>query len=236
MSPVDPSLERAKERGYDLLAPIDEAFERGQITQDEWHARVLDVVEPAYLSATTEQMGSGHSGTPEEWEASRGLVMEAIDHPGTFLDVGCANGLLMASVDRWSRARGFVVEPHGVEISPRLAELARTRYPQWRDRIWTANASTWQPPMRFQLVRTGLDYVPRNRRESFVRHLLEHVVAPGGRLIVGKNNENRAEPGIAQSLRAWGCPDVHELRRPHAHAGLELSVVWLRNPDRAAGP
>jgi 2-polyprenyl-3-methyl-5-hydroxy-6-metoxy-1,4-benzoquinol methylase len=41
--------------------------------------------------------------------------MEAIDRPGTFLDVGCANGLLMASVARWSRGRRLPVETYGVE-------------------------------------------------------------------------------------------------------------------------
>lgn len=229
VSDVDRSVELAKERGYDVLAPIDEALERGEITQTEWHARILAVVEPAYLSATTEQMGSGHSGTREQWEQSRGLIMEAINGSGTFLDVGCANGLLMASVERWSRERGLVVEPYGVEISPRLADLARSRYPQWRDRIWAANADGWQPPMRFQFVRAGLEYVPGRGRETFVRHLLDNVVATGGRLIVGKNNENRGESKIADSLRSWGWPDVQEVRRPHDHPGVEISVVWLEH-------
>lgn len=227
VSDVDRSVEIAKERGYDVLAPIDEALERGEITQAEWHARILAVVEPAYLSATTEQMGSGHSGTREQWEQSRGLIMEAINGSGTFLDVGCANGLLMASVERWSRERGLVVEPYGVEISPRLADLARSRYPQWRDRVWAANADGWQPPMRFHFVRTGLEYVPDRGRETFVRHLLDNVVAPGGRLIVGKNNENRGESKIADSLHSWGWSDVQEVRRPHDHPGVEISVVWL---------
>jgi hypothetical protein len=225
----DRSRALAKERGYDLLAPIDRAFARGQISQAQWHARVLAVVEPAYLSASTDQMGSGHSGTADEWETSRGLIMEAVDGPGTFLDVGSANGLLMASVERWSRDRGLAVEPYGVEISARLASLARSRYPQWRERIWTANADAWQPPMRFDYVRTGLEYVPASRREAFVRHLVDRVVAPGGRLIVGKNNENRGESEIAESLRSWGWSGVREVRRPHAHPEVEISVVWLRH-------
>jgi len=226
----DRARELAKERGYDALAPIDEAFERGQITQEEWHARVLAVVEPAYLSATTDQGGSGHSGTSEEWERSRGLIMEAVDGPGSFVDIGCANGLLMASVERWSRERSLAVEPYGVEISPSLAALARRRYPRWRDRIWTANADGWEPPILFQFVRTGLDYVPPARRELFVRHLLDHVVAPGGKLIVGKNNENRGESEVAESLRCWGWSGVGEVRRPHTHPEVETSVVWLRRP------
>jgi hypothetical protein len=224
------SRELAKERGYDVLAPINATFERGEISQDEWHARVMAVIEPAYLGATTEQMGSGHSGTREEWEASRGLVMEAIDGPGTFLDIGCANGLLMESVERWSRERGWSVDVYGVEISPRLAELARRRYPKWRDRIWSANADGWHPPMRFRFVRTGLEYVPAGRREAFVRHLVDNVVTPGGRLIVGKNNENRGASEVAAGLRSWGWPGVQEVRRPHDHPDVEMSVVWLDAP------
>lgn len=223
----DRRRELAKERGYDVLAPIEEAYERGEISQSQWHARVLAVVERAYLSATTDQMASGHSGTPEEWEASRGLVMEAVDRSGTFLDVGCANGLLMASVERWSRERRLDVEPYGVDISPRLAALARKRYPQWRERIWTANADGWEPPMRFDLVRTGLEYVPRDRRQSFVDHLVDRVLSPGGRLIIGKTNENRGESQVADDVRSWGWDDVHEVHSPHAHPDVEMSVVWL---------
>lgn len=227
---VDRERELAKERGYAVLAPIDAAYERGEITKDEWHDRVGAIIEPAYLAGTTAQAGSGHSGSAAEWEASRSLIMVAVDRSGTFLDVGCANGLLMSSVERWSADCGLAVEPYGVDISSRLAELARTRYPQWHGRIWAANADGWEPPMRFDMVRTGLDYVPRRDRAAFVRHLVDRVVAPGGRLIIGKNNEDRDEPGIADSLRSWGWRGVREVRWPHAHPGVEASVVWLDQP------
>nr|WP_281366614.1 class I SAM-dependent methyltransferase [Nocardioides thalensis] len=220
----------AKERGYAVLAPIDAAYERGEITKAQWHDRVRAIIEPAYLAGTTAQAGSGHSGSAAEWDASRGIIVVAIDRSGTFLDVGCANGLLMSSVEQWSADRGLAVEPHGVEISSHFAEVARTRYPHWRDRIWTANADGWEPPMRFDMVRTGLDYVPRPDREAFVRHLVDRVVAPGGRLIIGKNNEDRDEPGIADTVRYWGWRGVREVRRPHAHPGVEASVVWLDQP------
>ncbi|MGY2704571.1 hypothetical protein [Nocardioides sp. HB32] len=94
------------------------------------------------------------------------------------------------------------MEPYGVEISALLAEQARERYPHWRNRIWTANAAGWRPPMRFEFVRTGLEYVPHDRRAAYVRHLLTEVVAPGGRLIVGKNNGDRGVSGVAENLRS----------------------------------
>lgn len=42
-------LASAKERGWRDLAPIDAAYEAGEITAVEWHAAVLDLIEPAYL-------------------------------------------------------------------------------------------------------------------------------------------------------------------------------------------
>lgn len=236
--PADPSdRAQAKERGYDVLDPIDTAYAAGHIDQDEWHRRVLAVIEPAYL-AGDERMGSGHSGSAAEWERSRSIVMEAIERDGTFLDVGCANGLLMASVQRWSAERGLRVEPYGIDISAALADLARSRYPQWSQRIWVGNAAAWAPPMRFDIVRTGMEYVPVDRREPFVAHLVDHVVRPGGRLIIGKSNEDRGELGvpggaasIAATVASWGWSGIQEVRRPHEHPDVEQTLVWFDLPD-----
>jgi hypothetical protein len=96
-------------------------------------------------------------------------------------------------------------------------------------------ADGWRPPMRFDFVRTGLEYVPPSRRRAYVDHLLEHVVVPGGRLIIGKNNEDRGRSAIADDLRSWGWSDVQEVRRPHAHPEVEISVVWIQRRRSAAG-
>ena len=72
--------------------------------------------------------------------------------------------------------------------------------------------------------------VPRRDRERYVHHLMEHVVSPSGRLIIGKNNEDRGQSMIADSLRAWGWPGVREARAPHAHPDVEMTVVWLDQP------
>ena len=227
MPTPDDELESAREHGWREVAAIDAAYERGELDADGWHAAVLALVEPAYLAAETDEMGSGHHGTPTEWRETRGLVMAALDSDGSFLDVGCANGLLMASVHAWGRERGLAVEPYGVEISPRLAELARARHPEWAHRIWTANAAAWQPPRRFDVVRTGLDYVPGDRQPAFVAHLLEHAVAPRGRLVIGKNNERATERSWADRLTDWGFAVAGEVSVPHDHPGLVRTVVWI---------
>ena len=215
------------ERGWRELADIDAALEGGEIDEDGWHAAVLSIIEPAYLAAPTPQGQSGHSGDPVRWEQARRLVLDAVDGHGTFLDVGCANGLLMQSVHEWAHQDGRALEPYGVEISAALADLARRRCPQWADRIWTANALGWQPARRFDYVRTGLDYVPAARRADLVRHLLDHVVAADGRLLVGVTNEERDKPGLADALRAWGFTVAGTATRPHSHPALRRTVHWL---------
>jgi len=69
--------------------------------------------------------------------------------------VRCANGYLMESLMRWADKRGQSLVIHGIEISPHLATLARTRLPGMAKRIHTGNAIDWCPPQRFDLVAGG---------------------------------------------------------------------------------
>ncbi len=184
-------------------------------------------MEPAYLSAETPQGQSGHSGDDVRWEQGRRLLLDAVPAGSDVLDIGCANGLLMESLVRWGAEDGKAVEPYGVEISDRLADLARRRLPQWADRIWTGNAMTWVPPRRFDVVRTGLDYVPPRRRADFVARLLDEVVAPGGRLLVGTFNEEPDRDTVAESLRAWGYTVAGATSRVHRDPRLRYKAVWV---------
>ncbi|MEP9384092.1 class I SAM-dependent methyltransferase [Nocardioides sp. KR10-350] len=224
---VDEGLESAREAGWRELAEIDAAYERGDLDRAGWHDAVRAVIVPAYLAAADVRGGSGHSGTADDWERTRGPLMAAITRAGDFLDVGCANGLLMESVHRWGAARGLAIEPYGVDIAPELADRARRRLPQWADRIWAANAADWVPARRWDYVRTGLEYVPDDAEEGFVAHLLEASVAPGGRLVVGKTNERRGDVPIGDRLRSWGHRVTGELRLPHAHPGLLMTWYWV---------
>lgn len=162
----------------------------------------MRLLEAAYLRADTPEGGSGFGGTSDEWRLRRGHILDAVDHDGSFLDVGCANGHLMDSIARWAAARGIRLEPYGIDVAPRLVELARNRLPAWADRIWLADAVLWSHPqaMHFDFVHVLLDVVRPHRRSELIGHLLDDVVAAGGRLIVS----HYIDPALSSELPAAG--------------------------------
>jgi SAM-dependent methyltransferase len=181
-----------------VLTKADEAFFADQ----------LALHEARYLAGTNARQQSGFGRDGRDWERFRRPVVAPIDRDGSFLDTGCANGLLMESVAAWAGENGHVVEPYGLDISAKLAALARRRLPQWRERIFVGNALLWRPPIRFDFVRTELVYVPERLRRQYAERLLEDVVAPGGRLIVcaygsSRPEGPRAEP-LIEEIRGWG--------------------------------
>ena len=216
---MDEELEAAKEGGWREIAAIDAAYAAGELDDAGWHEAIATLVVPAYLSAPSAEGGSGSSRDARGWEYARSLLADAVCATGqSFLDVGCANGHLMESMAAWAG-----VEPYGLEISPELAELARRRLPQWADRIWVGNALGWTPPRRFDVVRTGLEYVPPPRR----RELVEHLLGFCDRLIIGVHNEERDTPGLAATVEGWGFEITGSSERPHSHARLAYRAFWI---------
>jgi SAM-dependent methyltransferase len=162
--------------------------------------------EEKYLATSNPLEQSGFGRDVQDWERYRRVVTTPIDKHGTFLDIGCANGFLMECVTRWASLAGYSIDPYGLDISRKLAELARQRLPQWEDHIFIGNAYLWSPP--FDFVRTEMIYVPNNLRQQYVTRLLEDVLAPDGCLIVCSYGSSRPEGVRAELLidefRGWG--------------------------------
>ena len=218
---MNEELEAAKEGGWREIAAIDEAYARGELGEDGWHEAMAALVVPAYLAAETPQGGSGSSRDAAGWERARSLLVAAVAPGQTFLDAGCANGLLMESMAAWAG-----VEPYGLDISPELVELARRRLPQWADRIWVGNAADWTPPQRFDVGRTGLDYVPGPRRVALLEHLLSYC----GRVVVGVFNEERDVRALERRVAGAGFSIAGRAERPHPHPKLAYRAFWVDAP------
>lgn len=189
--------------------------------------------ETTYLAGSNPRLQSGFGRDERDWERFRRPVVAVICKSGTFLDVGCASGLLMEDVRRWAQQDGYVIEPYGLDISEKLVALARERLPQWRDRIFVGNALHWEPPLRFDYVRTELVYVPSHRRRQYVERLLARVVAPGGYAILCSYGSSRpegirAEP-LLDEVESWDldAEGSREVVSPE-HGFIITNVVWVK--------
>lgn len=233
---------RLRGGGEAVLAAAVRAAARSYRTHDEqaFYADTLRTLEPGYLRGDTPRQGSGFGGDELAWQQARRHITEAIDADGTFLDVGCANGLLMESIAAWCAERGLAIEPYGVELSPAIAELARRRLPRWADRIWTGNAIDWRPPagLRFDYVHILLDCVPRSRRADLVRHHLRSTVRPGtGRLLVSDYAANPAvgHSAAAQTLRSLGFRCAGQTSGGDRPGRPPIPTAWVAAPRFAPG-
>ena len=211
-------------------------------TAEKWFfIQELAVHEAKYLAGTNPRQQSGFGRDERDWERFRRPVVAPIDRDGSFLDVGCANGLLMESVAAWAGEDGHRIEPSGLDISEKLAELARRRLPQWRERIFVGNALLWEPSARFDFVRTELVYVPTTLRRQYTERLLASVVAPGGRLIVCSYGSSRPEGARAEvlvdELRGWGLPvqGVHDVVSAEHGFVITRVVSIARTEDAQRG-
>ena len=201
---------------------------------DAYHAETRRLLERAYLETDDPRGQSGFRGDAARWERARRPIASAIDRDGTFLDVGCANGLLMESVASWAAERGYGIEPYGLDLIDSLAALARERLPHWADRIFVGNIMDWQPPLRFDFVRTELEYVPTRRRRALVERLLRDLLVPGGRLIVCSYGSSRrpmpkAEP-VGGILRALGYEVAGEAQGVDLNNVVFTRVAWVDAP------
>lgn len=217
-----------KERAWREVADIDDKLARGEIDEQDWFDAMSALVTPAYLAAQTPWSGSGKSGTSADWHYSRSHIADAIDRPGSFLDVGCANGYLIETLPVWTP---HALELHGIDISAELVKIARERLPHAAERIEIGNALTWHGSQRFDFVRTNLDYVPAHRR----RVLFDNLLAQADRLIVGVFNEQEHERPTEELIESWGFrvagrSERVNLRKPQ----MDYRVLWVDSEGRAS--
>jgi hypothetical protein len=203
LDPVLLPAESLAERLADpLLSRVVLDAARAYRNEDEagYYANNLRLLEPAYLREPTAEGGSGLVGSPEKWRAHREHIVDGLDRDGTLLDIGCANGLLMETLQIWAGERGIAIEPYGVDLAEGLVDLARRRYPSWADRIEVGNAIDYVPSSgrRFTYVHTLVDCVPERRRVDLIRHVMENLIEPGGRILVSQYG---AQPGVDRTAR-----------------------------------
>ncbi len=166
---------------------------------------------------------SGKTGGAEHWETTRCCIAEAVNADGDYLDLGCANGLLLESLVGWCAGRGYTITPHGVDFVPELIDLAKQRLPAYAANFHVANTFFWQSPQRYRFVQLLLDAVPPADEHAYVARALHEIVAAPGRLIVSVYGQGTsATPEVAvESLDGLG------FKAAGATACVSASVAWI---------
>ncbi|MEI8073050.1 MAG: class I SAM-dependent methyltransferase [Candidatus Saccharibacteria bacterium] len=62
----------------------------------------------------------------EEWEQKRRFIADTINGDGSILDIGCAGGLLLRSLQEWT---SYKLDPYGVDIVEDYITAAKKLYP-----------------------------------------------------------------------------------------------------------
>jgi hypothetical protein len=191
-----------------------------------WNRRTAEFLEGAYVAAGAGPRGSGSTSPSEgDWRAKRQHLCLPMDRDGTWLDVGCANGHLLATLPAWAAEREVVVEPHGLELLPRVAELARSLLPDLAEQIWTGAVMSWTPPRCFRYVTALDDSVPPGCLGQLVARLLELFVEDGGRLIIS-SYANRSADTLFADLENAGFAPSGRIRIDRPGRGT-LVTAWI---------
>jgi hypothetical protein len=191
---------------------------------DGWFDEVKGILETAYTVASTPWQQSGKSGTFEEWTHLRLPNVAAVNRPGCYLDIGCANGYLLECLLAWTKLKGIKIVPYGLDYSETLVELAQKRLPLYAANMYVGNAFYWRPPHRFDYVRTELVYVPRNYQRIFIDRLMAEFLEEKGKLILSDYRNRRGDltrDWIEDDLRQWGY-EIKEVYSGYGEGGLEL--------------
>jgi SAM-dependent methyltransferase len=155
----------------------------------------------------------------------------AVDRSGTFLDIGCANGLLLESAVGWAARSGHTIEPYGLDHSQALAEMARERLGLGADRIFVGDCMEWEPPRRFDYVRTELVYVPGERQREYLGRIVDRFLAPGGRAMVASYGTRGGVPPaeeVGALLGGWGFTVVGRAEGRDTWSQKTLTrVAWI---------
>lgn len=176
-----------------------------------------------------------HGANFEVWEHNRKFLADAIDHDGTMLDIGCANGFLLRCLQEWT---GKKLDPYGIDTNAELIEQAHVIFPQQQDHFRRAEMLELKDrvpkgfPEQFEYVLWCVwDEILKQEWNARLKVMIEAArkrVAIGGRLILmAYHADPQVNEHFGEKLRAHGyeCSTLeNELMHPERAYLIEKSA------------
>ena len=131
---------------------------------------------------------TGFGGTEEEWRYCRKIILQAVDHDGKMLDLGCANGRLVSDLHSWAKEEGISLDVYGVDFVAELVEKAKKRMPEITDHFDVADINDYVPKQKFDYIRTEIIHLNPNRIKEILERYLSKL-SSGGKLIISRYDD-----------------------------------------------
>jgi len=175
------------------------------------------------------------------WESMRRPLAYALDRPGTLLDVGCANGLLLRCLLAWSV---HPLVPYGVDVNEDAVRAARALLPEYATHVAALSLAACTPE---ELTRRGLptsfDFVTwsvwddldfsQDWHAAYLERALA-LVTPGGRLILAFYDPDAR---ATQSKLAWLTRRLGDPDGQIGPAGQGTRFAWwVKEPQTPRAP
>lgn len=187
-------------------------------------------MEVAYTAFDDPIRQSGFHGGPARWEAERSPIIQAIDSDGDFLDIGCANGLLVENVVEWAAVRGCAITPYGIDLGLGLIEIAKQRMPDHAQNFVAGDAWNWEPGRQWEYVYSLADVSPHAMRSEWLARMYS-LVRPAGRMILGSYRSSTGEAAIDPSRWLEDCG--YDVEGSLVAGKAEASrFAWTYKPNR----
>ncbi len=204
--------------------------ERKLPLNEKWLHGLKKDLEESYLRYKEPWKQTGFMLSEDAWEPLRRPIAECFQKSGKFLDIGCSTGFLIESLLKWT---SFDIEPWGLDLSPKLIDLAKARLPKYANNFFVGAAPYWVSPVKFDYVRTDLSYALEDAQEQFLHQVLTNYVAPEGRLLVTEYREPKESPKtpwLNEKLDRWEFQTVDQKSGFYKDKELTRVVAIIRRP------